>query len=334
MLIKPFPEVENIHAIAIPLPDYSNLITINLYAVGGGPVTLIDTGPKFPGALEFILEHLKLSGLDIKDIERIIITHGHMDHFGLAKSIREAVGSPVECFIHTEDKWRISSENFQEDMWSEEAKDLMAMACIPPKEVEKMRERFSFFKGLCDPLDNVSVMEEGDEFVGDGYHLRVIHTPGHSPGAICLYESRQKILFSGDHIIKHITPNPLMEIRRENLLDPNYQSLKAYMNSLDKLVGLDVRFIFPGHGEYIEDLPGITSVYKGHHRQRMDLIWSALKKKSRPLYYIIDDVFPHVPDGEVFLAISEILVHLEILIDEGRIELADPGPPALYRTLQ
>ncbi len=332
-MIKPFPKVEGIHAIPIPFPGFSDLITANLYLVGDGPVTLIDTGPKFPGALKLIRKQFKLAGFDFSDIERIIITHGHVDHFGLVTIIREAVGHPVECFIHSEDKWRISSENFREGMWSQGAKNLMAMVDMPQEAMEKVRKRFSFFKQLCDPIDEISTMEDGDEFVGDGYCLRVIHTPGHSPGATCLYEPRQKILFSGDHIIKHITPNPLVETKRDRLRDPDYQSLRAYMSSLDKIAKLDTRFVFSGHGEFIEDLPGIISAYSLHHRQRMDLVWKALKKKSRPLYHLIDDIFPYVPEGDLFLAISEILAHLEILINEGRAKLTDPGPPALYCAL-
>ena len=333
MLIKPFPEFNNVHSIAIPLPEFSDLITSNLYVIGKGPVTLIDTGPKFPGSFEFVLKAFKHAGLKISDIERIIITHGHVDHFGLAGRIIETAGSPIPCLIHAEDKWRISSEAFQEEEWSEEAGDLMAMVHMPQKEIEKIRNRFSFFNQLCDPIDEASPLEDGDELVGAGYHLRVIHTPGHSPGTICLYESQDKILFSGDHIIKHITPNPLVEVRRNRLRDPDYQSLKAYMQSLHKLKGLDVRFVFPGHGEYITDLAVIISTYIEHHRQRMDRVWEALKKKSRPLYDLIDDVFNHVPETDVFLAISEILVHLEMLINEGRVALVDPGPPAFYEAL-
>jgi glyoxylase-like metal-dependent hydrolase (beta-lactamase superfamily II) len=333
MLIKPYPKTRNTHAVAIPLPGFSDLITANLYVLGKSPVTLIDTGPKFPGSFDFVTEEIKDAGFDIRDVERVIITHGHLDHFGLAVKIREAARGPVEFFLHGEDKWRISSEAFEEDAWSKETGDFMNMVDMPQKEIEKIRNRFSFFKRLCDPLDDVSTMEEGDEFVGDGYCLRVIHTPGHSPGSSCLYESQEKILFSGDHIIKHITPNPLVEIKRHHLRDPNYQSLRAYMNSLDKLNGLDVRLVFPGHGEYIEDLQGITATYREHHQQRMDQVWEALKRKPRPLYHLIDDVFDHVPEYDVFLAISEILVHLEILINEGRAKLLDPGPPAFYGAL-
>ena len=63
----------------------------------------------------------------------------------------------------------------------------------------------------------------------------------------------------------------------------------------------------------------------------MDLVWDALKKQSRPIYHLINQVFPFVPENDVFLAVSEIFVHLEILINEGRAELSNPGPPALYR---
>jgi len=91
--------------------------------------------------------------------------------------------------------------------------------------------------------------------------------------------------------------------------------------------------LFPGHGEFVRDLARVISMYKSHHRERMELIWKALNRRARPLYEIIGDVFVQVLEGDVFLAISEILVHLEILIDEGRAELIDPGPPAIYQSL-
>jgi len=333
MSIKPFPESVNITAIAVPVPGLSNLITVNLYALGKGPITLIDTCLKAPGTLEYVGKALLDAGLDIGDVERIIITHGHMDHFGLAAAIRKAADHPVECFIHEQDQWQISSANFGKEMWSEEANVLMAMAGIPLEEKERVRKRFAAFRELGDPLDDVSVFEDGTEFEGEGYHLKIVHTPGHTPGSCCIYELGQKILFSGDTLIKHITPNPLLVIKRTELLDPDYKSLKAYSQSLDKLAGLDIKYVFTGHGEYIRDLPGLISTYKRHHRERMDLVWKALHNRTRTLYEIIGDVIHEVPDGDMFLAISEVLVHLEILLEEGRAELVDPGPPAIYHSL-
>lgn len=332
MQIKPFPKLENIHPVAIPFPNDSHLISANVYALGINSVTLIDTGPKLPGIFTFLEKQLSLAGIKMTAIKRIIVTHGHIDHFGLASDIQKAAGRPVQCLIHADDRWKSSRANHREGMWSPETEDFMAMAGVPETAVETVKNRFNFFKTMCDPLDTVSIMKEGDEISGDGYHLKIIHTPGHTAGSCCVYESGHKILFSGDHIIKHITPNPLVELNRSQLKDPSYQSLKAYLDSLDKLDGLDVDFVFPGHGEYIENLQDIISAYKTHHHRRMDLLWRALKKTPRPLYDLIDDIFPLMSPNDVFLAISDILAHLEILIHDGRAVIIDNGPPALYQS--
>ncbi len=332
-LIRPFPNVANIHPIVIPLPPDTPLLTANLYAVGNGPLTLIDTGPKFPGILDVVREQLGAAGLAFEDVERIITTHGHVDHIGAAGQIRAAARSHPDVFVHPDDHWLISMGRHREYMWTDEANDLMAWAGVPDEVVGEMRLRFRFFRELCDPIDDVSFLEDGDVFTGNGYCLKTIHTPGHTAGSVCVYETEQKILFSGDSIIKHITPNPLLEVKRFRLRNPDYRSLPTFLRSLDKIGELDVRYVFPGHGEYVDDMHAIISSYKSHHRQRMDLVWRALEKRSRCVYGLIDDVFPVVPEGDVFLAVSEIAVHLEVLIDEGRAELVEPGPPALYRSL-
>jgi glyoxylase-like metal-dependent hydrolase (beta-lactamase superfamily II) len=332
-LIKPFPKVENIHAVAIPFPNDSHLISANVYAIGNGPVTLIDTGPKVPGILSFLRKELQKNGIKLSDIERIIITHGHIDHFGLAVSIQKAVGYPVECFIHTEDSYKLSKKHIEEEMWNPETENFMARAGLPQKEIEAVRKRFAFFRTICDPLEKVSNIGDGDSFLVNGNHFEIIHTPGHTAGSCCIYESNSKVLFSGDNIIKHITPNPLVELKRSLLKDPTYQSLKAYLSSLEKLSQLDVRFVFTGHGDYIDDLQGIIKTYREHHLQRQELIRKALKKDPRPVYDLIHDVFAFVPESDMFLAVSDITGHLEILINEKRAELIETGPPALYRAV-
>jgi len=333
MLINPFPEIKCIHPIVIELPGFGDLKTSNVYALGSGPITLVDTAPKFPGSFEEMRKQLKKAGFDFPDVNRIIITHGHIDHFGLAAQITKAAGHSVECYIHEEDIWRISSSFMKGGMWSEDAQRFVDLVGMPPKDIERMRRRSAFFIHFCDPLDEVRAMHEGDEFSGDGYHLTVVHTPGHTPGSCCLYESHNRVLFSGDHIIKHITPNPFIEVHRSRLRDPGYQSLRAYNNSLAKVEQLDIDYVYSGHGGYIEELPALISGYRKHHNSRKDLIWKALKEHPRPVYNLVPDIFQSVPDSEVFLAVSEIFVHLEILMDEGRAELADPGPPAIYRAV-
>ncbi|MBW1999516.1 MAG: MBL fold metallo-hydrolase, partial [Deltaproteobacteria bacterium] len=159
MLIKPFPKTENIHALAIPFVGYSDLITANLYVLGKGPVTLVDTGPKLPGALEFIQDRLNSRGLDFEDIERIIITHGHVDHFGLAAGIRTAVDRPIPCLIHLEDQWQTSGDFLDQRVWMDRLETIMALGGLPREEVEKIKKRFASFREMIDPLDKLTILK-------------------------------------------------------------------------------------------------------------------------------------------------------------------------------
>ena len=333
MRIKPFPEIKGIHAFSLPIADPPDLITVNLYAVGRDPLTLVDAGFRDAGSMTSLKEKFGRAGLSIGDIDRILFTHGHPDHVGMAASIRKEAGHPVECFIHAEDRWQLVRGGMPEVLRSEEAAMLLTGAGIPEEEVERIKAHFLSFEEFYDPVEDVSLMEDGDVFSGDGYRLRVSHTPGHTAGSCCVYEETQKILFSGDHILKEITPNPLIELNRSNLRDPGYQSLNAYMRSLEKLKRLDVRFVFPGHGEYLENMEGVIASYEIHHRQRMDIIWNQLKETPRTVYDMIPSVFPTMPEDDTFLAMSELITHLEILINEGRAMLVDHGPPARYLAL-
>ena len=330
MVIKPFPHVENIHAVAIPFVGFSDLITANVYVLGKGPLTLIDAGPKINGAMDFLRDQLSNIGCSFEDIERIIVTHGHVDHFGLGASIRNAAARTIRILAHPEEKWRMSTRNFEAGLWSREANDFMVMAGTPREHIEKAKKRFLSMSKLAEPLDDIGFLEDRDELEGSGFRLEVIHTPGHTAGSICLFESQSRTLFTGDSVIKHISPNPIVETKRKNLRDPCYQSLVAYLSSLDKLKSLEVDFVFPGHGEYLRHLREIIGTYIMHHQERMDLIWSAIQKRARSAYDLINEVFPYMPEDHVFLGISEIMSHLEVLIREDKVTVVDKGPPSLF----
>lgn len=324
--------MEGVHALSVFLPGFPDLICSNMFVLGNGPVTLIDTAPKFPGSLDTMERQLTQAGFTWADVERIIITHGHIDHFGLVGVIREAARHDIPCHIHEDDLWRLSGRYLKDGMWSDDAGAFYTRTGMPAAIVERMRRRALFFRNLCDPVDDAIPMKEGDTFSGEGFDLAVIHTPGHSPGCCCLYERRRKILFSGDHLLKHITPNPFHEVNRSRLKDPTYKSLRAYLSSLDKLEALDVRAVFPSHGEFFDDIRQLMEGYRRHHADRTGVVRRALGCGPLSVYDLVHAVFPGVDESETFLAVSEIVVHLEMLIDEGMARLVSEGPPALYST--
>ena len=84
----------------------------------------------------------------------------------------------------------------------------------------------------------------------------------------------------------------------------------------------------------IDDLKGIIDSYKAHNLQRKRLVYEALQVKPRAIFDLIHEIFPGLPDNELFLAASDLWAHIEILINEDQAERIEPGPPALYRALQ
>jgi glyoxylase-like metal-dependent hydrolase (beta-lactamase superfamily II) len=331
--MKPYPDIEHVYPLIRSMPGFPYLISANIYAIGKGPVTLIDTGPKMLDSIEILNIKLDEIGFGWNDIERILFTHAHVDHTGLAMKIMEAAGRPIECFIHAEDQWRVLKGNHQEQIWNEETEKFCIRMNLPKDEIVKARKRFHDLRALYDPIDSVSIFEDGDVFQGDGYRLEIIHTPGHTSGGCCFYEPDKKILFSGDSVIKHITPIPLITMKPGASKRSTYRSLYAFRRSMERLKQCDISYVYPGHGEYIDDFHGLVDKYFRHHDQRMEMIWNALSKGSMPIYELVRKIFPRVPGGNLFLAVVEIFAHLELLISEQKAELTVPGPPALYHAL-
>ncbi len=328
-----FPVFEHIHPIIIPFDVAPELATANIYVLGKTRLTLIDTGPGIRGALEFVKNGFEDAGLSINNINRILITHGHMDHFGLTRKILKSIDHSVEVYMHPEDSWSVTTEFFEKRQWYTELKRMGSLAGIPSGIIDEIRSKLDEYYSIADPIDDVLNLEDSDEFEGEGYHLRVIHTPGHSPGMCCFYETRNKLLFSGDHILKDITPNPLITLDRNKLRNPEYQSLQAYKSSLEKVSGLDVSSVFTGHGNFIEDMKGVLQSYETHQTRRTNLVLEALGKSSATAFELVDKVFPLIKKEELFLALSEIMAHLGLLEIEGRVEKEEEGTPIVYRAV-
>lgn len=129
---------------------------------------------------------------------------------------------------------------------------------------------------------------------------------------------------TGDHLLREITPTPVLNVPREGSLF-QYTSLREYLASLRKIEGLDLTLLLPGHGEEIDNPKELIQNIFDHHSERMDRILSVLSERKQTPYEIAMDLFPGVPPFEVFLGISEVLGHLEILKEKGKVRVDEKG---------
>jgi glyoxylase-like metal-dependent hydrolase (beta-lactamase superfamily II) len=305
---------DRVYKIEIPIPF--PLKTTNIFFIGEPPRTLVDTGIKTEVSFEVLKNGLETIGFSLNSIERILITHGHIDHYGQAKRLSSLSGAPI--YIHSKEYGRIRSIIHSLGF----LKSILLRNGVPETLANETIRYIESTQKMADALEEAFFLDDGDSIHFKSMTWRTIHCPGHSPGLICFYWPEKKILFTGDHLLKEITPNPILNVP-EDRPPFRYPSLKEYLTSLEKIEKLDISLLLPGHGEEINDAKGLIQKILTHHRQRMHNVLAFLSKGEKTPFEIAMDLFPGVPPFEVFLGISEAVGHLEILREKGRIRVKE-----------
>jgi glyoxylase-like metal-dependent hydrolase (beta-lactamase superfamily II) len=306
--------LDKIYKIELPIPF--PLKSMNVYFIDDSPRTLVDAGIKTEVSFETLKKGLETIGVGLNSIERILITHGHIDHYGQAKRLSSLSGAPI--YIHSKEYGRIRS--FIHSLGF--IKSILLRNGAPETLVNEAIHYMESAQIMADSLDEAFFLDDGDSIFFKSMSWKTIHCPGHSPGLICFHWPEKKILFTGDHLLKEITPNPILNVP-EYRPPFRYPSLKDYLNSLEKIERLGLSLLLPAHGEEIHDVKALIQKIFTHHKERMDRILFSLSKKEKTPFQIAMDLFPGVSPFEVFLGISEAVGHLDILKEKGIVRLKE-----------
>lgn len=304
-----------IYKIQLPFPG-DKPGPINVYLFTGGKATLLDTG--MLRTFRFLKRAFSDIGYSFSDIGQIIISHGHIDHYGAARKIVRATGGRAVVGVHSDDLGLVESGD---DVPARTARRFLKMMGVPRlyiNAMELIRWGFRFF------ADNCSVdflLNDNDTVTLGDYTGRVISTPGHSRGSVCVYLEKENLLFAGDHILEHITPNALVMLESGTVF-PGRLSQEEYYNSLSKIEGLGEPVVYTGHGKDVHDLKSVTALYRDQFRERQEMILSVLDSGEASVYRIARRVFPDLSGFniimQIYLSVSEVFTHLQVLEREKR----------------
>lgn len=305
---------QNLWRLDIPL-EGNPLKNLNSYLIVGERSLLIDTGFRWESCRVAMERQLAEIGVD-RDRMDIFLTHLHSDHTGLAPTLIRP-----GCRIYI---GRIDGPGV-EDAMDDAAWQALYTAYVRDgfswEEIDHLWDKNPAQGAAPEVWDQYQDLEDGDVLSYGGHDLRCVLTPGHTPGHMCLYEAESKWLFSGDHVLFHISPNIC---RWSSMPD----ALGSYLESLQKVRDLPVELLLPAHRQETGDLTARVDELTAHHLRRIENAWQTVREEpgltayeiaGRMRWKIRSRSWEDFPLTQKFFAVGEALAHLDYLEVRGRI---------------
>ena len=306
-----------LHQLKVPIPNNPvGYVLPYVFDVPGG-LAIIDPGWDAEESVASLQSQLAEIGAGFGNLKQIIVTHVHPDHFGMAGRLREASGAQI--VVHEADiaflRWRSGGGMGNTDDW-------FTRHGLPAGAAPLMRgvnaQRF-----VADLVEPDRLMADGELLRLGAYELRVIWTPGHSPGHACFWEERRELLLTGDHVLPTISPNVSLWPGLE--ADP----LGDYIRSLEKLRGLKPKKVYPAHEYAFDDLHRRLDELEAHHEERLQEMLDAVRGGAATAYAIAREVrwaighFDNFNPATRRAAMTETLAHLRYLANQRRLREVD-----------
>lgn len=310
----------------VTIPDHPMRFTFCYAILGHNGVILVDPGCPGDKAWESLLIGLATAGISVASIIGVVVTHAHPDHHGLTARVNHETGAWIA--MH-----RLEAETMQRERVDKEQDHPLGdlrHAGIPAepaalllRTIADTRHEFAQYA----PAKPTVLLEDGDLLDFAGTAVRVIWTPGHTPGSICLHDETNDILFTGDHVLPRISPNVGMHTMTDR------SPLADYLSSLRRVAKFDSAHIAPGHEYRFDSLTPRLEALAAHHEDRLKEILDAVTATpNSTLWQIAAGIswsrgWDSIGGVMIFAALGETRAHLELLVARGAltIDTCDDG---------
>jgi glyoxylase-like metal-dependent hydrolase (beta-lactamase superfamily II) len=301
-----------IHRIAIPTPFAVG--RVNVYLIEDEPLTLVDAGPNSGSSLDELEREVAVHGHRIEDIGLVVLTHQHIDHLGLVSIVAARSGADVAAieaavpFVENYSKEAAADDEF--------ASALMLRHGISEDVVRVLQAVSAAFRAWGARADITRVLRDGDTLELRDRSFEVLFRPGHSPSDTIFHDAERRMLLSADHLLKHISSNPLISRPRDGGERP--RALITYLESLRRTRELDLDLVLPGHGDPIEDHRSLIDKRIALHERRADKLHGLVAERPRTAYELAQELWGNIAVTQAYLTLSEVIGHMDILVEDGR----------------
>jgi glyoxylase-like metal-dependent hydrolase (beta-lactamase superfamily II) len=289
--------------------------------------TLVDAGAWTGGgegrgtaALE---DGLRDCGFGLSQVRRLVITHAHVDHYGIAGEVVRRSGA--ELWMHQLNDLDVARYR-EPEAAVDRRQQMLADHGMYGTELERastgLRDWMPVMPSIAEPSTR---LQGGERFSADGRTWEVVHTPGHSPGHVCLWSSEDRILLSGDHLLPGISPPVTFERGFER--DP----MSSYLDSLRRVAALGPDLVLPGHGEPFRDGARRAATVERSKRRRLEQVMELIRAEPLPATEVTARLFGRRLTGSAqHFAMAEVLAFLVYHDVRGQARRVR-GPDGVFR---
>jgi glyoxylase-like metal-dependent hydrolase (beta-lactamase superfamily II) len=316
---------DGIHRIPVPTPFAVG--RVNVYLIEDDPLTLVDAGPNSGTSFDELTTGLAAHGHSLEEIELVILTHQHIDHLGLVSLVAQRSGADVAAI----DVAVPFVENFPQEARKDDefAREVMLRNGIPEDVVSALSAVSEAFRAWGARADVTRVLHDGDEIRLRDRTLEVHHRPGHSPSDTVFHDRERRMLIAADHLLPHISSNPLIS-RPPDGSSERPQALVTYMRSLEATRAMDLDLVLPGHGDPITDHRALIDERFALHRRRAEKILRLIQEQPRSAYEIAQALWGNIAVTQAYLTLSEVLGHVDLLTNDGRVSEAQRDGTSVF----
>jgi glyoxylase-like metal-dependent hydrolase (beta-lactamase superfamily II) len=305
---------DGVHRLALPLGIHG-VPTVSAYLLHGNDGdTLVDCGiavadggdrgAEDADGASALAGALRAAGSALERLERLIVTHAHIDHFGLAGEVVRRSGG--ELWMHRRTDLDLAKYADPDEAVDRRALMLADHGLYGPELTETSEGLRDWLPVMPSVGRPTTLLEGGERFAVGGRDWQVVHTPGHSPGHVCLWNPAERLLCSGDHLLQVVSPPVTFERGFET--DP----MGSYLESLDRVRELEPDLVLPGHGPPFRDGARRAEAIAAGKRRRLAQVRDLVESRPRAVTELLEELFgaAALTGAQRHFAMAEILAYL------------------------
>jgi glyoxylase-like metal-dependent hydrolase (beta-lactamase superfamily II) len=315
---------DGVHRLELPTPFAIG--PVSCWLLRGDPLTLVDPGPLRDKTRAALDAGLAGHGLRVEDVELVIVTHQHHDHSGLAAEVvarsgaRLATTPGLATYLGDYERAMDRDDAYSVAMMHRHGIDADVRGTLD--DISRSFRRYAEGAAV-----DVTV-GDGEEIVAGGRTFTVFERPGHSPTDSILLDASDGLLIGGDHLLEKVSSNPIAHVPIDDR-DPvavatrePRRALVEYLDSMRATAAMDVSVVLPGHGEPFADHRALVATREDMHARRARRILRAVDG-TRTAADMIGVLWRALPVTQHYLALSEVLGHLDLLVADGLVRAAE-----------